>query len=358
MLKFNIAPIQTAQKEKLKQELIHKINSKTKPLGSLGKLEDIALQIGLAQNTLSPVLCSPTMIVFAGDHGAAREGISAFPQEVTFQMVMNFLHGGAAINVFCRQNNIKLSVVDAGVNFDFPSHPDLINAKIRKSTNSYIADMAMTKEECLLAIEKGASIVHEIHQKTKCNIIGFGEMGIGNTSSASLIFSSLIDIPLADCVGAGTGHNSDGIKKKLALLSKALAHHRKNSDHKTKNDPLEILSTFGGFEIAMMCGAMLKAAELGMIVLVDGFICTSAYLCGEALNRNIKDYCIFTHSSDEQAHKKILETIQVTPVLDLKMRLGEGTGAAVSYPIICSAVNFLNEMASFESASVSERSNS
>ncbi|HEY4787556.1 MAG TPA: nicotinate-nucleotide--dimethylbenzimidazole phosphoribosyltransferase [Bacteroidales bacterium] len=327
-------------------QLQHKIDNKTKPLGSLGVLEQIALQIGTIQNTLSPELKKPTIIVFAGDHGIVDEGVSPYPREVTMQMVMNFLNGGAAINVFCKQNDINLLVADAGVDFDFEPSLPLIHAKVGKGTRNILYTAAMTAEECQKAMDQGGGIVTLQHHKG-CNIIGFGEMGIGNTSSASLLMSKFCQLPIEKCVGRGTGLDDEGLQNKISILRRAL------EKHPSAITPTEILATFGGFEIAMMAGAMLKAAELGMIIMVDGFITTSALISAYHFNKHIVKNCIFSHQSDEQGHKLMLDFLNVKPVLNLGMRLGEGTGAAVAYPVIKAAVSFLNEMASFESAGVS-----
>lgn len=332
----------------IEEALLSKINNKTKPAGSLGMLEKIALQIGTIQETLTPSLNKPTIVVFAGDHGIAREGVSPFPQEVTYQMVFNFLEGGAAINVFAKQNGIEIKVVDAGVNFDFGPHPDLIHAKIDHGTKSYLHEPAMTELQCSSAIQKGADIVQDIYN-AGCNVIGFGEMGIGNTSSAALIMSLLCKIPLEECIGRGTGLNDAGLEKKKGILQQALANHTFEAS------PLHVLRVFGGFEVAMICGAMLKAAELKMIILVDGFITTAALLVAKGISERVLDYCIFSHQSNEQGHTSMLQHLKATPVLHLGMRLGEGTGAAVAYPLIQAAVNFLNQMASFESAGVSNQ---
>ena len=345
MATFNITPIN----KDITAALQHKIDYKTKPLGALGQLERIALQIGCIQQTLTPALRQPNIVVFAGDHGIAKEGVSPFPQEVTYQMVFNFLQGGAGINVFTRQNGMQIRVVDAGVNFDFNQHPGLIHAKVGMGTKSYLHEPAMTHIQCAEAMEKGAAIVREIH-KEGCNVIGFGEMGISNTSAAAIIMSLLCDIPLEQCIGRGTGLDDKGLTKKQAILAEAIACHRG-----IEKTPLNVLSTFGGFEIAMMCGAMLQAAASGMIILVDGFISTAALLVASKINEHILDYCIFTHQSNEQGHHLMLSHLKAVPLLHPGMRLGEGTGAAVAYPIILSAVNFLNEMASFESAGVSNK---
>jgi nicotinate-nucleotide--dimethylbenzimidazole phosphoribosyltransferase len=332
----------------LKEKLKHKIDFKTKPVGSLGLLEEIALQVGMVQQTETPKLTNPTIIVFAADHGLADEGVSPFPKAVTYQMVMNFLNGGAAISVFCRQNGIKLKIADAGVDADFMPHPDFIDAKIAKGTRNSLREPAMTLDECWRAIEKGAGIVVGEYVGG-CNIIGFGEMGIGNTSSASLLMSKFCNLPVEKCTGRGTGHVGAGLKKKTEILQKVAS---KYTDLTT---PIEILATFGGFEIAMMAGAMMKAAELGMVIMVDGFIATSALLSAYKMKDDILKNCIFCHKSNEQAHRLMLEYFGARAILDIDLRLGEATGVAVAYPVIQSAVAFLNEMASFESAGVSNK---
>lgn len=335
---------------KIRSVIQNKIDSKTKPQGALGMLEEIALKIALIQQNDSPCLTKPAMVVFAADHGIAREGVSAFPQAVTVQMVQNFLHGGAAINVFCKQHDITLRIVDAGVNADLPNYPNLIQKSIGKGTASFLSAKAMTLEECGRALKAGEEVVLEI-SASGSNVIGFGEMGIGNTSSASIITSLLGQLPLDQCVGKGTGLDNGQMQQKLNILRKAIDFH----DLPAKPDGIDVLTTFGGFEIAMMAGAMMKAAELGMVVLIDGFIATSALLAAHALQPEILDYSLFCHVSEEPGHKKALDFLGVKPVLQLDMRLGEGTGVAVAYPIIQSAVNFLNEMASFEEAGVSGR---
>lgn len=342
MNSFNITPIN----KELEAQINHKIDFKTKPLNALGTLETIAKQLCLIQQTLTPTLNNTSLIVFAADHGiAANNSVSPFPQEVTAQMVLNFLNGGAAINVFCKQNNIKLRVVDAGVNFDFAKNTSLINAKIAKGTNDYSMQPAMSKEQCSEAIKKGAELVEQNHNEGT-NCIAFGEMGIGNTSSAALLMSAFTKIPVENCVGKGTGLTIDGVSKKAVILKQV------QDLHGISKNPIENLKNFGGFEIAMMCGAMLKAGELKMSIIIDGFIVTSALLVAQALAPNILDYCLFSHVSNEQGHKKMLSYLNATPILQLDLRLGEGTGAAIVYPIIQSAVNFINEMASFESAGV------
>jgi nicotinate-nucleotide--dimethylbenzimidazole phosphoribosyltransferase len=331
-------------------DLQNKINFKTKPLGALGFLEKIALQIGNYQNTLSPQLTKPNIVVFAADHGAAVEGISPFPQEVTTQMVLNFLNGGAAINVFCNQNNIDLTVVNAGIVGNLPEHPQLINASIAKGSANYTQKNAITLNQLQQCAIEANNIVATI-AATGCNIIGFGEMGIGNTSSASLIMAHFCQLPIAECVGIGTGCNEAQLAHKIQVLQNALA--QLGPAQSTE----ELLQKFGGFEIAMMCYAFIAAYKHRMLVMVDGFIASAAYCCAVAIEPNLPKAAIFCHTSEERGHTHLLNYLKATPILKLNMRLGEGSACALAYPIIKSAVHFLNEMASFESAAVSNKSN-
>lgn len=344
-MKFNI--IQPNQA--LKSALYDKINTKTKPLGSLGSLEDVALKIGLIQQTLSPQLSNPTILVFAGDHGIVASGVSPYPQAVTAQMVLNFLQGGAAINVFARQNNMQLRVVDAGVNHDFTAHSDLMHAKVGWGTGNFLHEPAMSILQCEQAMMTGFELARE-EALSGCNVFGFGEMGIGNTSSASCLMSVLCGLPIEECVGRGTGLDDAGLAQKTAVLKQALNFHLQSSDN-----PLKVLATFGGFEIAMMAGSMLGAANQKAVLLIDGFIATAALLTAYKLQPEILKYCVFTHCSGEAGHRKLLQYLDVTPLLDIGLRLGEGTGATLAYPLVQAAVNFLNEMASFESAGVSSK---
>jgi nicotinate-nucleotide--dimethylbenzimidazole phosphoribosyltransferase len=340
---FRIATVDRAIEPALRQ----KIDGKTKPLGALGRLESLALQIGLIQNTLTPQLAKPHVLLCAGDHGAAKAGVSAFPQDVTWQMVENFLAGGAAINTLARQAGMALVIADAGVNRDFGTRPGLIDAKVAPGTESYLDGSAMSPLQARAAMARGAHIAREIAGRG-CNVLGFGEMGIGNTASASLITCCLTGIPLVDCVGRGTGLDDAGLARKHELLSRALACWTDRSD-----DALAVLARFGGFEIAMLAGAMLAAAEAGMVLLIDGFIVTSALLVAARIEPAIRDYCVFAHRSDEAGHIRQLDHLDADPLLNLGLRLGEGTGAALAYPLLVSACAFLTEMASFESAAVS-----
>lgn len=334
----------------LKPVLQQVINNKTKPLGALGQLEEIALQVGLIQDSITPHITNPSIVVFAGDHGIATTGlVNPYPQAVTAQMVLNFVAGGAAINVFCRQHQLTLKVVDAGVNFDFDPQLPIIHNKIAKGTANYLDQPAMTKEQCDAAIKAGKLIVARL-VNDDCNCIGFGEMGIGNTSSAALIMSAITGIPIDKCTGRGTGVNDEQLITKIDTLQKVFDYHQLNT---LASNPLQLLATVGGFEIAMMVGAFIAAADNNMVIVVDGFITTAALLIAQQLYPGILQNCIFAHQSNEQAHAALLNHFDAKPLLHLNMRLGEGTGAALAMPLIQSAVNFLNEMASFESANVS-----
>ncbi|MFA5924185.1 MAG: nicotinate-nucleotide--dimethylbenzimidazole phosphoribosyltransferase [Methylococcaceae bacterium] len=334
-----------SRSETLGSLLQAKIDQKTKPLGALGQLESLGLQIGLCQNTLTPHLNKPCIIIFAGDHGIVESGVSAYPQTVTAQMVANFLSGGAAISVFARQHKLELLIVDAGVNADLTSHPGLIDAKIGKGTKNFLTQSAMTIDACTEAIQAGAERVFQQHDDG-CNCIGFGEMGIGNTSSAAMLMHCLTAMPLAQCVGRGTGLNDDQLHNKVGILQQAL------KQHKGITEPLDVLATFGGFEIAMMVGAYLKAAELGMLIMVDGFIASTALLVAYKLHPQVLDYCVFSHVSSEQGHQVLLDQLNAKALLKLDLRLGEGSGIALAYPLLQSAVIFLNEMATFAEAGV------
>ncbi|KAF2514315.1 nicotinate-nucleotide--dimethylbenzimidazole phosphoribosyltransferase [Flavobacterium foetidum] len=331
--------------QKLLQE---KIDSKTKPVGSLGTLETLAFQIATVLETLNPKIINPNIVVFAADHGIANHDVSDYPQDVTRQMVSNFLDGGAAINVFCKQNDIKLSIVDAGVNYDFPTNTKLIDAKIAKGTQSFLHVPALSETEVQLCFEKGKSIVETI-AKSGSNCIGFGEMGIGNTSTASVLMSLLTGYSIEECVGKGTGLSDEKLIQKQNILKKAI------DNYSGQANLLSQLSYFGGFEILQMAGGILSAFDNKMLILVDGFICTVAFLIASKINPNIKNNAVFCHCSAEKAHIKLLEYLEVKPILNLDLRLGEGTGCAVAFPILNSAEAFLNDMASFESAGISRK---
>lgn len=343
MIQFNIEKPQ----DEVRQYLQEKIDNLTKPKGSLGVLEDIAMQIGWIQQTLSPKLNKPCHIVFAGDHGIAAEGVSPSPQEVTYQMIANFWDGGAGVNFLSRQHNFDLRVVDAGVNFDFKPEDPIIDKKIRKSTRNYLHEAAMTIEEMELAIERGAECVQDCFD-AGCNVIGFGEMGITNTSSSSLWMTYLTGIPLDQCIGAGCDHTGSIINHKYNVLKASM------DNYKGDKSVIDIMRYFGGYEMVMAVGAMLKAAELKMIILVDGFIMTNCMLVASKLNKEVLNYAIFGHQGDESGHKLVLEYLGAKPILHLGLRLGEGTGALCSYPIIQSALHMINEMNSFKKIQVTK----
>lgn len=338
MLNVSIPPVCKARRATLQG----RIDGKTKPIGSLGQLEALAVQIGLIQHRTDRLsLRQPTLLVFAADHGIAAEGVSAYPAEVTEQMVRNFLRGGAAINVLCRQHGIDLQVVDAGVNADFALRPNLIDAKMGYGTANFLKEPAMRRETAEACLHRGAELAQQAYRRGS-NVIGLGEMGIGNTSSAAVLTSVLGQWPLNHCVGRGTGLDDAGHRKKLQILTRAVQRHGAPSD------PLDALATYGGFEIAQMCGAMLQAASHRMVVLVDGFIASAAFLVAHALHPEILPYAVFCHQSQEAGHAPLLRRLGAQPLLHLNLRLGEGTGCALAYPLLVSAVSFYNEMASFD----------
>lgn len=324
-----------------------KIDTKTKPLGALGAIEGLAMQICLVQKTLQPKLVQPTILVFAGDHGIAHEGVSAYPQEVTWQMVMNFVLGGAAINVFTKQNNLDLCVVDAGVNHSFPEGLDLVARKVAKGTKSFLVQEAMSQSQLKQCFEHGEQLVSGLHADG-CNIVGFGEMGIANTASATALICQLSNLSLESMTGRGTGLDDMQLEHKRSVLKAAFSHHG------DIEEPEQVLRTFGGFEIAQMVGSMLEAAQRDMLILVDGFIATSAFLVASKMNPQIANNAVFCHQSHELGHQALLRYLDVEPLLKLELRLGEGTGCALAYPLVEAAVSFINDMASFEQAGVSE----
>jgi nicotinate-nucleotide--dimethylbenzimidazole phosphoribosyltransferase len=285
--------------------------------------------------------------VFAGDHGICAEGVSLSPQEVTYQMIFNFFAGGAGVNFLARQHGFELVIIDAGVNYDFDAGYPIINKKIRKSTRNYLHEAAMTREEMELAIERGAECVQDCYDKG-CNVICFGEMGIGNTSSSALWMSCFADIPLDKCVGAGSGLQGKGLEHKYNVLKRA------QENYKGDGSAEDIIAYFGGYEMVMTIGAMLKAAELEMLILIDGFIMTSCLLAASKLNPNVLHYAIYGHQGDEAGHKLLLEHLGGTPILSLGFRLGEGTGALAAYPIVDSAVRMISEMSSFKEIKVTK----
>jgi len=322
-----------------------RINDKTKPLGSLGALERLARQIGLIQGSDHPVLRQSAIVVCAGDHGVTAEGVSAYPQSVTWQMVENFLAGGAAINIFARQNECALYIVDTGVNHDFGPRDGLLDRKIAPGTANFCQGPAMTAQQCQAALLAGLQFAESL----QADVLGFGEMGIGNTTAAAALMAAFTGVPVQECVGAGTGLDAQGVARKADAVTRALRLHAQASA------PLERLAALGGFEIAFMTGAMLGAAQRRKVILIDGFIVTSALLVAAALQPAVLEYCVFSHCSDEAGHRRMLQYLGATPLMQLDLRLGEGTGAALALPLLRAAVNFLERMATFSSASVSEK---
>ena len=336
-----------APNEQIRPLLEQKINNLTKPKGSLGRLEELALQIGLIQQTLTPQLCHPQNIIFAADHGIVAEGVSVSPKEITWQQIFNFLHGGAGVNFLCRQHGFELKIVDAGVDYDLPYDRGIINRKVRRGTANFLHEAAMSEEEMERCLEHGAEVVEQC-RKEGSNVLSFGEMGIGNTSASSLWMHTLTGIPLADCVGAGSGLNQEGVSHKLHVLQQALDNYRGNGT------TVDLMRYFGGLEMVMAVGAMLQAAQHGMVILVDGFIMTNCILAASKLSPDVLKYAIFCHCGDEAGHRLVLDALDAKPILHLGLRLGEGTGAICAYPIIDSAVRMINEMDSFAHAPITK----
>ena len=324
-----------------------KIDEKTKPLGALGRLEELAIQMSLIQNSLKPEIRQKSLFVFAGDHGITEEGVSAYPSEVTAQMVDNFLNGGAAINVLCRHHNIDMKVVDMGVNREFSSHPDLVIKKVARGTCNFAIEDAMTKSQMIQGLENGMATFLEAFDKHPIDIVGLGEMGIGNTSSASAIISIITGISLAKAVGRGTGVDDKGLEHKLKVIEKALEFH--TIDNK---NGFEILQKVGGFEIAGITGAVLAAASKKTAIVLDGVISTAAGLLAYIINPAIQGYLISGHQSVEKAHNAALSHMNLTPLIDFNMRLGEGTGAALAIDMADTACKIMTQMASFDEAKV------
>ena len=337
----------TLPDECIRPALEEKINNLTKPKGSLGTLEDLALQVGMIQQTLSPSLKHPQNIIFCADHGIEAKGVSVSPREVTWQQTLHFTQGNGGVNFLCRQHGFELKVVDSGVDYDLPTDRGIINAKVRKGTRNFLHEAAMTEEEMNLCIEQGAAIVRQCHAEGS-NVLSFGEMGIGNTSASSLWMTFMTNIPLLQCVGAGSGLNSEGIRHKYQVLKQSL------DNYSGDGSPLDIIRYFGGYEMVMAVGAMLQAAELKMVILVDGFIMTNCILAASKLYPEVLAYAVFGHCGDESGHRLVLNALEAKPLLNLGLRLGEGTGAICAYPILDSAIRMINEMDSFVGASVTK----
>lgn len=340
----------------LTSALHHTLDNKTKPQGSLGRIELLALQIGQILGSVAPRLEAPQMVVFAGDHGLTARGVSAFPSDVTWQMVENFLSGGAAVSVLSRQNGIALTVVDCGVKHDFlaglPAGSQRPGLQVRKVAGAELGSAdssvqpAMTQAQCVAAIAHGQQLVRELPG----NVLLLGEMGIGNTSAASLLLARLAGLDIVLCTGAGTGLDAGAVQRKTAVLQEVLYRHA------GAVTPLHALAAMGGFEIATMVGAVLQAAQERRVIVVDGFIASSAVLVAQALQPAVLQRCVFAHRSGERGHEFMLQHMGVQALLDLGLRLGEGSGAALAFPLLQSACSILRDMASFASAGVSEKS--
>ena len=341
-MSLDLPPITDLRDAALAQRLQHLIDHKTKPLGALGRLEGLAHQIGLILRSVQPQLQQPQMVVFAADHGLAARGVSAYPSDVTWQMVENFLAGGAAVSVLARQHGLALTVVDAGVARDLAPRAALQIRKVAHGTADCSTQPAMTEAQCLQAIRHGREVV----QSLPGNALLLGEMGIGNTSSAALLMARLTGEPIEVCAGRGTGLDDTGLARKLLVLRAALTQHEQ------AHQPLAALAALGGFEIAQMVGAVLQAASENRVIVVDGFITTSAVLVASRLAPLVLQRCVFAHQSDESGHGRLLAHLGVQALLQLNLRLGEGSGAALAWPLLASACAILREMASFEAAGV------
>lgn len=339
---FDMSDMADIRDAALAQRLQHLLDTKTKPLGSLGRLESLALQLGLVLGTDQPRLVQPQMVVCAADHGLAARGVSAYPSDVTWQMVENFLSGGAAVSVLARQHGLALTVVDCGVRHDFAPRPGLLVHKVAAGTADASAGPAMSMDQCLQALQAGRDVVRGLPG----NVVLLGEMGIGNTSVASMLLARLAGLPIADCTGAGTGLDDAAVLRKAAILGEVLALHAQAVA------PLDALAAFGGFEVATLVGMVLQAAHERRVVVVDGFITTAAVLVAHALQPLVLQRCVFSHRSGERGHGLMLTHLGAQPLLDLGLRLGEGSGAALAWPLLESACAVLRDMASFASAGV------
>lgn len=332
----------------IEEDILDKIDNLNKPKGSLGTLEELALQICLIQNTLSPKLSHPCHILFGGDHGIEREGVSVSPRSVTWQQMINFTKGGGGVNMFCRQNGFELKLVDIGVDYDLSDNPEIINHKIANGTKNFLYEPAMTEEQFEKAINIGAAMTDECISEG-CNVICIGEMGIANTSPSSIWMSIFGNIPLEECIGAGAGLSNEGIKHKYNILKTSI--EKFNISH---HNTIDTIRYFGGFEMVGAIGSMLRAAEKHVLILIDGFIMSACILAASKLYPEILRYAIFGHCGDELGHRKMLNMLNAKPLLALGLRLGEGTGALCAYPIILSSVNMINEMNNFDNAHITK----
>ena len=381
---FHIKPVC----RNMQTEIQDKIDNLNKPKGSLGRLEELAMQVCLVQQTLSPSLAHPCHLLLGGDHGIEREGVSVSPREVTWQQMINFTRGGGGVNMFCRQHGFKLRIVDVGVDYDFSSVPSIIDRKIARGTRNFLYEPAMSEEEFNRAISIGSDLVDDCLAEG-CRVLSIGEMGIANTSPSSIWMSLFGNIPLKDCIGAGAGLASEGIRHKYEVLAKAIDNFRvKSEERRVKSEELrvknesnkqgsegnsdsslltlhsslstlrssldEVIRYFGGFEMVASIGAMLRAAEQHVLILVDGFIMTACAIAAIRLYPAAQDYMIFTHCGDESGHKMMLDIVGAKPLLNLGLRLGEGTGALCAFPIVDSAVRMMNEMNNFQNAKITK----
>ncbi len=337
MISFHITPPDNTLSTAIQQ----KIDNLNKPKGSLGRLETLALQVCQIQHTLSPSLTHPCHFLLGGDHGIEHEGVSVSPREVTWQQMINFTRGGGGVNMFCRQHGFDLKIVDVGVDYDLTSYPAILNKKVSRGTNNFLYGPAMTEEQYAQALQVGIDLVNEASINGS-RIISIGEMGIANTSPSSIWMHLFTGIPLAECIGAGAGLDTAGIRHKYEVLQSAVDHF----------DGRSPLSYFGGFEMIAAIGAMLRASELHLIILIDGFIMSACALAACHYYPAAKDYMIFTHCGDESGHRRMLDYLHAEPLLHLGLRLGEGTGALCAFPIVDSAVRMMNEMNNFDNANI------
>ena len=347
MTKFNIHK----PDDKMRQAIIDKIDNLNKPKGSLGRLEELALQICLIEQTLHPTLHNPCHILFGADHGIEREGVSVSPREITWQQMINFTRGGGGVNMFCRQHGFKLRIIDVGVDYDLAMYPDIINRKIANGTANFLYEPAMSIEQYQQALNVGAEMADACFNDGS-DIICIGEMGIANTSPSSIWMSLFGNIPLGECVGAGAGLDNEGIRHKYEVLNKAIENFKSSGLDCSNTE--NIIRYFGGFEMVAAIGAMLRAAECHLVIMVDGFIMTACAIAVSRLYPDIVDYMIFGHSGDEGGHARMLGLLGAKPLLSLGLRLGEGTGALCSFPIIDSAVRMITEMNNFQNANITK----
>ena len=346
MQEFNIQPVNREMQAVIQQ----KIDNLNKPKGSLGRLEELAMQVCLIQQTLEPSTAQPCHLLLGADHGIEREGVSVSPREVTWQQMINFTRGGGGVNMFCRQHGFKLRIVDVGVDYDLSNVSGIINRKIARGTKNFLYEPAMSEIEFDQAVQVGVDLVDACIGEG-CRVLSIGEMGIANTSPSSIWMHLFGNIPLEECIGAGAGLDTPGIRHKYEVLSQAVEHYHHWSENQSQVAPLRY---FGGYEMIAAIGAMLRAAEQHLIILVDGFIMTACAIAAIRLYPAAQDYMVFTHCGDESGHKRMLDIVDAKPLLHLGLRLGEGTGALCAFPIVDSAVRMMNEMNNFDNAKITK----